>query len=142
MGLAAVIRRWRLSWAHAHELNSLNRDQREALARDIGLSRDALEALTAQGPEAAAEFPRLLHALGLAPESTENTYPAVFRDMTVVCSGCKLKHRCQNDIDCGLAPVVQHYCPNTQTIKALYRERYELILPCDPLRPANEPWSS
>jgi hypothetical protein len=129
MGLAAAIRRWRLSWGRAYELNPLSQDQREALARDIGLSHVALKVLMAQGPEAAAELPRLMYALGLAPERTADKYPAVMRDMSTVCSGCKLKRRCRNDIDCGLAPVVQRYCPNTQTIKALHRERYELVLP-------------
>ncbi len=58
MGLAAAIRRWHSNWRQAHELASLPGDQLEALARDVGLSQDALEALIAQGPEAAAELPR------------------------------------------------------------------------------------
>jgi hypothetical protein len=129
MGLAAAIRQWRSSWAHAYELDPLDKYQREALARDIGLSQDVLAALVTQGPQAAAELPRLMYALGLAPERTADKYPAVMRDMSTVCSGCELKRRCRNDIDRGLAPVVQRYCPNTQTIKALHRERYELVLP-------------
>ena len=132
MGLAAAIRKWRSRWVQTYELGGLGRDQREALARDIGVSQDALEALVARGPGAAAELPRLMRALGLAPENTENIHSTVMRDMTVVCSGCKLKHRCQNDIDCGLAPVVLRYCPNTSTIKALHRDRYELTLPLGP----------
>jgi hypothetical protein len=132
MGLAATIRKWHSRWGQTCELGCLGRDQREALARDIGLSQDALEALVARGPEGAAELPLLMRALGLSPGSTKDAHPAVMRDMTVVCSGCKLKHRCQNDIDCGLAPVVLRYCPNTSTIKALHRDRYELTLPLGP----------
>ncbi len=132
MGLAAAIRKWHSRWGQTYELGCLGRDQREALARDIGLSQDALEALVARGPEAAAELPLLMYALGLSPKSTKDTHPAVMRDMTVVCSGCKLKRRCQYDIDCGFAPVVLRYCPNTSTIKALHRERYELTVPLDP----------
>ena len=132
MGLAAAIRKWRSRWMQTYELSCLGQDQREALARDIGLSPDALEALVARGPGAAAELPRLMHDLGLAPESTENTHPTVMRDMIVVCSGCLSKGRCRNDIDCGWAPVVLRYCPNTSSIKALHRERYELILPLAP----------
>lgn len=131
MGLAAI-RQWYSRWVQTYELGYLGRDQREALARDIGLSQDALEILIAQGPEAATELPLLMRALGLVPEGTKDTHPAVMRDMTIVCSGCLSKARCSNDIDCGWAPVVLRYCPNTSSIKALHRERYELTLPLDP----------
>jgi hypothetical protein len=132
MSLAAAMRRWQSRWARAKEFTSLEEDQREALARDTGLSEDVLRKLIAQGPEAAAELPLLMRALGLATEMTERMHPAVMRDMSIVCSGCTHKRRCRNDIACGWAPVVQRYCPNTHTIKALHRERYESVLPCDP----------
>jgi hypothetical protein len=118
MGLAATIRQWQSSWARTNEFAALEQDQREALARDTGLSEDVLGKLMAQGPEAAAELPLLMRTLGLAPEMTERMHPAVMRDMSIVCSGCTHKRRCRNDIDCGWAPVVQRYCPNTHTIKA------------------------
>jgi len=133
MEVAAVIKGWHSSWVQAHELGRLNQDQREALARDVGLLQDELEALIAQGPEAAAELPRLLRALGLSSQGAEDLHPAVARNLSVVCSSCKFKGRCRNDIDCGWAPVVLRYCPNTSTIKALHRDRYELTLPCPPL---------
>ena len=129
MGLASTIRQWQSRWARANEFAALEQDQREAMARDTGLSDDVLGSLMVQGPEAAAELPRLMRALGLNPERTERIHPTVMRDMSIVCSGCELKRLCRNDIDCGWAPVVQRYCPNTHTIKALHRERYELTLP-------------
>ena len=132
MGLVAAIRRWRSIRARTDEFGSLGRDQQEALARDVGLPVDTLGALMARGPESAAELPRLMQALDLAPERTEEIHPAVIRDMRAVCSGCKSKSRCRSDIACGWAPVVLRYCPNTSTIKALHRERYELALPSAP----------
>ena len=132
MGLAATIRQWQSSWARTNEFAALEQDQREALARDTGLSEDVLGKLMAQGPEAAAELPLLMRTLSLAPEMTERMHPAVMRDMSIVCSGCTHKRRCRNDIVCRWAPVVQRYCPNTHTIKALHRERYESVLPRDP----------
>jgi uncharacterized protein YjiS (DUF1127 family) len=62
MGLAAAIKRWRSNRVRAQELDSLNQDQREALARDIAVSADMLPVLVARGPEAAAELPRVMNA--------------------------------------------------------------------------------
>jgi hypothetical protein len=139
MELAAAIRRWHSGWVQAYEVDSLGRDQREALARDIVVSEDVLTKLLSQGPEAAAELQRLMRALGFAPETTQRIHPAVMRDMSIVCSACKFKRRCRKDIESGLAPVAQRYCPNTHTIKALHRERYELALPCEPRCSSSEP---
>ena len=47
MGLATEIKRWQSNRMRAQELDSLDQDQREALARDIGVSADMLPVLIA-----------------------------------------------------------------------------------------------
>jgi hypothetical protein len=74
MGWATAIKRWQSNRMRAQELDSLDQDQREALARDIGVSADMLPVLIARGPEAAAELPRLMHALSLSTLIGSGTY--------------------------------------------------------------------
>lgn len=129
MGLVTILANWRSAQTARRELAVLDAAELRALAHDVGLSPDQFKRLTAKGAKSSDELPRLMRALGLAPERTERIHADVMRDMSIVCSGCAFKRRCRSDIDSGWAPVVQQYCPNTVTIKALYRERYELVMP-------------
>jgi hypothetical protein len=127
MGLTNTIKHWRSSRKAGHELISFGADGLGALARDVGLSPDQLSRLTARGARAGEELRRLLDAVGLAPERIRRTHPDVMRDMSIVCSGCEAARRCQRDLDRGWVPVVQRYCPNTGTIKALQAERCRIV---------------
>lgn len=127
MGLMTTISHWRSSRKDGRELTSLDVDGLGALARDVGLSPNQLTRLTERGARAGEELPRLLDAVGLAPERIGRTHPDVMRDMSIVCSGCVAARRCSRDIDRGWAPVVQRYCPNTETIKALQVERCHVV---------------
>jgi len=127
MGLMTTISHWRSGRKASHELTSLDADGLAALARDVGLSPDQLTRLTARGAKAGEGLPRLLDAVGLAPERVGRTHPDVMRDMSLVCSGCEVARRCRRDLDRGWAPVVQRYCPNTETIQALRAERCHVV---------------
>jgi hypothetical protein len=127
MGLMTTITHWRSSRRAGQELASLDADGLGALARDVGLSLDQLTRLTARGARAGEELPRLLQAVGLAPERIARTHPDVMRDMSIVCSGCEFARRCRRDLDRGWTPVVQRYCPNTDTFKALQAERCHVV---------------
>jgi len=127
MGLMTTISHWRSGRKAGHELTSLDADGLAALARDVGLSPDQLTRLTARGAKAGEGLPRLLDAVGLAPERVGRTHPDVMRDMSIVCSGCEAARRCRRDLDRGWTPVVQRYCPNTETIKALQAERCHVV---------------
>ena len=127
MGLMTTITHWRSGRKAGRELTSLDADGLAALARDVGLSPDQLTRLTARGGRAGEELPRLLDAVGLASERIGRTHPDVMRDMSIVCSGCAAARRCRRDLDRGWAPVVQRYCPNTETISALRAERCHVI---------------
>jgi hypothetical protein len=124
MGLATTIRQWQSSWARAHEFAALEQDQREALARDIGLSEDVLAGLVTQGAGAGAELPRLMGALSLDADRVRRTHPALMRDMSVTCSGCAAAARCRPHLDQGLARWLYGlYCPNAETLRELRGER-------------------
>jgi len=124
MGLGSRIRELQANWAQAHELDVLNKDQREALARDIGVSTDMLSVLVARGPDAAAELPRLMEALSLDAERVRQIHAALMRDMSLTCSGCTMAVRCRDDLAHGWAPAhFAGYCPNAETLQELECER-------------------
>lgn len=123
MGLMTTIAAWRSGRAAERELDDLDTDELRALAGDVGLSPDRLIRLTARGAKGAEELLRLMHALGLIPERVARIHPDVMRDMSVVCSGCEVASHCRNALDSGWAPVVQRYCPNAVTLRALLAER-------------------
>jgi uncharacterized protein YjiS (DUF1127 family) len=127
MNLMTTITHWRSSRKAGRELTSLDVDGLGALARDVGLSPDQLTRLTVRGAGSDEELARLLQAVGLVPERIGRTHPDVMRDMSIVCSGCAAARRCQRDLDRGWAPVVQGYCPNSETIKALQAERCRVV---------------
>lgn len=126
MTLMTLITNWRSGRLAGRELASLDADGLQALAGDIGLFPDQLARLASRGATG-GELPRLLRAVGLAPERMARTHADVMRDMGIVCSGCEAARRCRRDLDRGWAPVVQRYCPNAGTIKALQAERYRAV---------------
>jgi hypothetical protein len=124
MRLVATIRQWQSIWARSHELEALAPDQREALARDIGVPEDVLIRLGARGPQAGAELPRLMQALSLDLERIRRERAALVRDMSVTCSECAVSARCRRDLDRGQASLTYRgYCPNAETLRELGGER-------------------
>ncbi|MFC1460821.1 DUF6455 family protein [Microvirga arabica] len=120
MGLGATIRQWQANWAQAHEFDALDKDQRDALARDIGVSAEMLPVLVARGPDAAAELPRLMEALSLDSEQIRQIHAALMRDMSLTCSGCTAAVRCRDDLAHGQASAhFAEYCPNAETLHEL-----------------------
>ncbi len=120
MGLVSTIRQWQENWAQAHELDALDRDHRDAMARDIEVSAEMLPVLVARGPDAAAELPRLMGALSLDPEQIRTIHAALMRDMSITCSGCTTAVRCRDDLDHGRSQIhYAGYCPNAETLQEL-----------------------
>ncbi|MBQ0819622.1 DUF6455 family protein [Microvirga terrae] len=123
MDPGAAIKRWRETWRQRHELESLDRDQRDALARDIGVSADMLPLLAARDPGAAEELPRLMEALSLDPDRIRRIHSALMRDMSLTCSGCTAAVRCRQDLEHERAPAhYAAYCPNAGTLLDLQEE--------------------
>jgi hypothetical protein len=105
--------------AGARELNTLNMDQREELARDVGVSEPVLERLFTSVRD--QELERLMYALSLDDRKIKLTNRgAIMRDMSIVCSECALVKRCQRELQEGSASRnYNEYCPNALTLNAL-----------------------
>ena len=114
---------WRRQRAARRELEEIGPDGRDALARDVGISADALERLVARDPGSTAGIHRLLRALGLDLERIAKRDRALARDMELGCSECRSSPRCARDLDAGKAQLeYESYCPNAPTITALLQE--------------------
>lgn len=123
MGLMSAWTKWQSARAAEEELARIGTEDLRSLAQDAGVSADQLVRLASRRAKGADELPLLMKALGLSPEKTARTRPDVMRDMSVVCSGCKVASHCRRAIESGWAPVVQRYCPNAMTLQALLDEK-------------------
>ncbi len=122
MTLASMIRQWQERRAVMREWEFLDSGERQALARDIGVSEELLTNLAASGPEAAAELPRLMTALSLDPRAVGLEQPALMRDMTLVCSECIEKARCRQDLAAEQAPAsYAAYCLNAEALREIQK---------------------
>jgi hypothetical protein len=122
MGLGTAIKRWQSNWMRAQELDSLDQDQRGALARDIEISAEMLPILVARDPEV-AELPRLMHALSLDSNRIRHIHATLMRAMSLTCSGCTAAVRCRHDLDQRRARTrYGEYCPNAETLQELQGE--------------------
>lgn len=120
MCLAETLERWRTRRALVDELDMLGRDQRSALARDVGVSAAALERIAGAG-ERGGELERLMTALSLdATASGFAKSGAIARDMSRVCAECVMVKRCRGELEAGTArDAYNDYCPNALALDAL-----------------------
>ena len=91
------------------------------MARDIGLSAQELEFIASKGPNAAAELPKLLRALGVDPQKLPLDRRTTVRDLQRICITCGHKAQCRHELAAGTA--AKHYrdfCPNAMSIDELF----------------------
>ena len=120
MQLIDAYRQWKNRRALCDELDALGPEGRDVVARDIGMSEDALGRLVSSRLRPTHELPRLMRSLALDPETVERDSPALMRDMIVICSGCTAARRCGRDLARGTAHAgFARYCPNADTLIAL-----------------------
>ncbi len=126
MDLLSVLRRWWSDQAYTEQHQALTPEEWAVLARDAGVSEQALRGLIAQGSQADAELPRLLRALSLDPQTIRRRHPEVLREMSIICSTCRTKRECRHHLEQGTAgQQFEHYCPNAQTMATLENERWQ-----------------
>ncbi len=63
MTLATLIRQWSMNWMQADQLATVELEERQALARDLGLTDGILAHLATLGPEAGRDLPVLVEAI-------------------------------------------------------------------------------
>lgn len=123
MALFSIFRRWLKRQADMRALEALGPEGRREIAADFSLSDATLSGLTARGPTAADQLPKMLQSVSLDPAELSCTHPEVMRDMAIVCSQCDERSRCESDLTLRIsAATYDEYCPNAQTIDALRQE--------------------
>lgn len=89
----------------------------ERVARDLNVTVGDLEMLVRQDSQGADELPYTLTALGIDETTLWHAEPALLRDMRRVCSICRHKRRCHQELACGTAATnYVEYCENADTI--------------------------
>jgi len=121
--VANWVKKYREAIGLRNELASCTPDQVAAIARDMGLSPGELLSITAKGPRAADELPKLLRALGVDPQKLASEDPGMMRDLQRICVTCGHKGQCQHDLAGGTAAShYRDYCPNAISLAALFHE--------------------
>lgn len=124
MIVSEMWKKWRRERAQAREFDTLDAEQREELARDTGVASNTLRTLASRPPDRGRELQRLMAVLSLDTARIMHSYPAVCRDMGIVCSECLAQNRCRRHLDNGTAhEAYEAYCPNTLTLNTLRREQ-------------------
>ena len=92
----------------------------ERVASELKVTPADLEMLVRQGSQAAKELPEMLKALGIDEAALWRAEPALLLDMERVCSFCKHKRQCHQELAAGTAPAnYVEYCRNADTFDAL-----------------------
>jgi hypothetical protein len=63
MTLAILVKHWTLKWAQVDQLAKTELEERQALARDFGLTDSIMARIATVGPEAGADLPVIIEAL-------------------------------------------------------------------------------
>ncbi|MFO1108251.1 MAG: DUF6455 family protein [Bradyrhizobium sp.] len=108
--------------AHQHERTESGlspNDQFDALARDLGVSRNELSYLVKSSPDP-LRLPDMLRTLGIDEAALRRAQPALLRAMEEACSQCAVLGRCQHALDRGTAAgEYRQFCPNADRLTAL-----------------------
>jgi hypothetical protein len=107
--------------ASVQEIDSMDAQDRNAFARDLGISAGELRVLAGHDKSAADLLVRRMQVLGFDPRDVD---PAVMRDLQRCCSQCTDKGLCIHELEDGPRnPTWPQYCPNKLTLAALKEER-------------------
>ena len=106
-------------------MRRLDASEVEAIARDLNLSADELNALAQSVPTSLKPLKLRLAYAGTSERELAASDCAVLRDLQRVCSQCSAKARCAADLEQGRRAGPTKYCPNEQTLRALACEAWE-----------------
>ena len=119
--IADWVTRYRQAIGLRRELANCGAEEVAAMARDIGLSAQELEFIASKGPNAAAELPKLLRALGVDPKQLPSNGRTTMRDLQRLCITCGHKAQCRHELAVGTAAEhYRDYCPNAVSIDELF----------------------
>jgi hypothetical protein len=122
--LGGLLDRVRCAVARRNEMQRLDSQEVEAIARELNLTAAELGALASASSSLQSLNTRLAHA-GLSEEALAASHGDVLRDLRRVCSLCPARARCARDIARERRATPSKYCPNEQTLRALEYEAYQ-----------------
>ena len=122
MPIAEMVRQWWRDQSVLRAFAALDRTTVAELARDNAVSEADFRRLASRSRTQSALLRRLLQRVGIDPDVLARKQAGVMRDMTIVCAGCLMAHRCRRDLDRHEGPLPHgRYCPNAETIEALHQ---------------------
>lgn len=107
-----------LRFGQSNELQKLDPDEINKIARDFGISVSELLTLAKSDVRVQELLKQRLAEMGLSEELVRNKHPNEFGDLNRVCACCASTKRCANDF-LQHKPGHSEYCPNTDTLEAL-----------------------
>ena len=110
------LREW---WRRRSELDTMDPEELELIAKDLGLTSRELKELAARGPDATHLLHERMRALGLTTADVERVAHGLMRDMERTCSCCDEKGVCEKDLAARPDdPSWGGYCPNAVALTA------------------------
>ena len=121
--IATWVRNYREAIGLRNEMANCTPEEVAAIARDMCLTSEELLSVTAKGPQAANELPRLLRVLGVDPDKLASQDPGMMRGLQRICITCGHKGQCRHDLAKGTAAShYRDYCPNAISLDALFHD--------------------
>ena len=118
-GIAVRWRDHRNAMAAIREFANLDPAIAGEIAAEAGVSVRDLGEVVARGSGADRLMQRMIAAFGIGDEITASA-SGVLRDTAVLCSRCRAKRRCRDELDAGTARNNAHlFCPNAPTFESL-----------------------
>jgi hypothetical protein len=105
------------------DLQGIDRDEFEQIARDLNLSTSEVYVLSSKAGLTGDLLKPRLAEFKLSPELVREHHPEVLRDLQRVCGNCTSTRRCASEFERATGQGERSdYCPNTQTLRALESE--------------------
>jgi hypothetical protein len=117
-----ILKRAKSALSRWRQVNRLDSQQIEAVARDLNISSAELAALMFAPSGSLDQLNKRLAYAGLSEAALAASHPEELRDLRRVCSQCAEKGRCARDIRHKRMATPSKYCPNEMTLRMLVRE--------------------
>ena len=100
-------------WQRRSELDTMDSDELERIASDLGMTGRALRDLAARGPDAARLLYERMRMLNVTKADVERVVHGLMRDLERTCACCSEKGVCERDLATRPDdPAWTGYCPN------------------------------
>ena len=120
--LESIAQRWREhrdAVASLREIDGMGSAMAAEIAAEAGLSVHELRDVISHGAGANRLMQRMMEAYGVDAREIGHDAPGLLRDVSVLCSRCQAKGRCEEELEAGTARENAHlFCPNAETFES------------------------